>query len=240
MDNNMIVYKITNLLNSKIYIGCTTKDIHKRFYQHFAHRKGNTVIGKAFIKYGRDNFIIEELEKCDSRENMFDREKYWIEKLKSNENGYNLTNGGDCGPIKMGDENWNYSKKNLYLSKLCSERKGKSYEELYGIDKANEIKQKISEVAEKRRWADETKVKMSESRKKAWDDGKYTNIGEVISKAKQGKISSKRIKIKCLNNGEIYDSYTEAAQKLNLKKGNVSNVVNKKYCHTKGFVFEKI
>lgn len=96
----MIIYKITNLINNKIYIGKTTKSIANRFRSHLKNAKNkiNRYLYDAMNKYGYENFTIEEIETVkDAIGN--DREIYWIAFYKSNEKefGYNMTIGGDGG-----------------------------------------------------------------------------------------------------------------------------------------------
>lgn len=95
------IYKITNLINNKIYIGQSI-DIEKRYKNHIyfsknpSSREYNTPIHAALRYYGENNFKIEILEKC-KKEELDEREIYYINKFSSNnrEIGYNLTNGGD-------------------------------------------------------------------------------------------------------------------------------------------------
>lgn len=92
------IYKITNLVNQKIYVGKTTKTIEERWKTHWADAQRvdirNRPLYKAFNKYGKDNFKIECLEEC-SIDMLDDRETYWIEHLGSFKYGYNATIGGD-------------------------------------------------------------------------------------------------------------------------------------------------
>ena len=75
------IYKITNTINQKCYVGQTVKTLEKRFSQH----KNNytkpyfqqIVLYKAFKKYGIENFTFEEVEEV-SNELLDEREKYWI------------------------------------------------------------------------------------------------------------------------------------------------------------------
>lgn len=94
------IYKITNIINGKSYIGQTIQDVKNRFYQHCATKCNravlNMVIHKAIKKYGKSNFIIEVIEETDST-NLNDREKYWIKYYDSYNNGYNSTEGGQEG-----------------------------------------------------------------------------------------------------------------------------------------------
>lgn len=87
-----IIYRITNVVNSKFYIGKTSKTVQERFQRHcYNHQKQNTYLYKAMRKYGVENFICEVLEETD---NPNDREIYWIQTLQPH---YNMTLGGDGG-----------------------------------------------------------------------------------------------------------------------------------------------
>jgi len=86
----MEIYKITNLINNKIYIGKdATSD--KNYYG------SGVYIKKAILKYGKSNFTKEVIDKCDNYEELSIKEKYWIGFYKKSENLYNLTDGGDGG-----------------------------------------------------------------------------------------------------------------------------------------------
>ena len=93
------IYKITNRVNDKIYIGKTYLNPDQRFKQHCNEskksEKKNRPLYSAMNKYGVENFIIETIEETDSPE---EREKYWIEYFGSFKNGYNATIGGDGRP----------------------------------------------------------------------------------------------------------------------------------------------
>lgn len=91
------IYKITNKINNKLYIGKTIQTVGRRFTEHKRDSKTkNTYLYYAMRKYGIDNFYIETIEEVPNQE-LNNREKYWISFYKSNysENGYNLTAGGD-------------------------------------------------------------------------------------------------------------------------------------------------
>ena len=87
------VYCITNLINNKKYIGITSRNIKIRFQEHCSHKR--TLIYNAVQKYGKENFKIETLEKNISKEEIDDRERYFIKKYNTLvPNGYNLSTGG--------------------------------------------------------------------------------------------------------------------------------------------------
>ena len=127
------IYKITNKINGKSYIGQTIQNVKERFYQHCATKCSqailNMVIHKAINKYGKSNFTIEVIEEVESA-NLNDRERYWIRYYDSYNNGYNSTEGGQDG-IKLF--------KNLDTESIVREYKsGKSLREigrLFNVDK---------------------------------------------------------------------------------------------------------
>ena len=91
----MFVYKITNLLNGKIYIGQTTRNIKERWRSHCNRKDSKSAITNAIKKYGKENFKLEIVEKV-SIKNIDKRETYWIRKLNTiAPNGYNLESGGN-------------------------------------------------------------------------------------------------------------------------------------------------
>jgi len=94
MSNNIVgIYKVTNLINQKFYIGMS-KNIFKRWKVHKnLKRKLKTYFDFALLKYGTENFKFEIIEECES-ENINEKEIYWIAKLKPE---YNLTKGGTGG-----------------------------------------------------------------------------------------------------------------------------------------------
>lgn len=99
-ENIGYIYKITNKINGKVYIGQTRKSIKQRWNEHKSTSKSpnkqgyNYPLYRAFRKYGIENFEIEEIEKCFF-EKLNEREIYWINYYNSYKKGYNQTLGGD-------------------------------------------------------------------------------------------------------------------------------------------------
>lgn len=90
----MILYKITNSINGKVYVGQTVRTLEERIAEH--KRKSHTIIGKAIKKYGAENFTIELLKEASSIEELNDLEISWISQCNSLiPNGYNQCFGGD-------------------------------------------------------------------------------------------------------------------------------------------------
>jgi len=120
------IYKVTNKINKKFYIG-KSKDIEKRWYGyktfHGQHKRDSYFL-RALQKYGPDEFIFEVIEEC-SLENLNEREKFWIEKLqaRNQEIGYNMRQGGDGGDTS---KFINYSKVSKSIKKAYKEGRLKS------------------------------------------------------------------------------------------------------------------
>ena len=118
-----VIYKITNKINGKFYIGKTILTEPQRWQQHLYYAQNNQgekdcpYLCNAILKYGKENFIREIIEETDNS-NLLEREKFWIKKLDATNPsiGYNISNGGD-GNQKFEDEEilqyYNNSNQNL-------------------------------------------------------------------------------------------------------------------------------
>ena len=88
------IYKITNKLNNKSYIGQTGNTIKDRMKKHYSNAKvAKTGIDCAIGKYGRENFIVEEICSCDNSQ-LNELERYYIQYYNTYNDGYNQTIGG--------------------------------------------------------------------------------------------------------------------------------------------------
>lgn len=93
------IYKITNKINGKSYIGQSVF-IERRWKNEKSaafnslDNEYNCSRSKAFRKYGLDNFIFEVIEECDKNK-LNEREIYWINYYNSYYDGYNETLGGE-------------------------------------------------------------------------------------------------------------------------------------------------
>ena len=74
-----IVYKITNKLNGKVYIGQTTEGIEKRWKRHCGYQiNDGTYFHNAIKKYGAENFTIEIIDKAKNQEELNELEFFYI------------------------------------------------------------------------------------------------------------------------------------------------------------------
>lgn len=98
LEISMVVYKTTNLINGKIYVGQDSKNNPE-------YLGSGTIIKRAIKKYGKENFKKEILHFCKNKAEMDEKERYWIERLNTIKEGYNITGGGDgCLGCKQSDE----------------------------------------------------------------------------------------------------------------------------------------
>lgn len=92
------IYKITNKINGKSYIGQSV-DIERRWRNHKQYYKQKECVNykyalySAFRKYGIENFDFQIIEECD-KDSLNDREIYWIDYYDTFKKGYNNTKGG--------------------------------------------------------------------------------------------------------------------------------------------------
>ena len=116
-----LVYKITNKINNKIYIGQTTETIEKRFKRHCGYQlQDNTYIHRAIKKYGKNNFYIEKIDEAKNQQELNEKELYWIKYYQSDKKGYNLKSTiGKCG----GDTLSNHKNIDIIKQKISESKK---------------------------------------------------------------------------------------------------------------------
>lgn len=126
----MIIYKTTNLINKKIYVGQDSKNDPD-------YLGSGKAIKRAIKKYSKTNFIKEIIENCNDKDELNEREIYWINELNSTNRkiGYNISKGGAEGDREAG---FKIAKQGVY----------NYWVEKFGVDVANEKlkeqKQKLS------------------------------------------------------------------------------------------------
>lgn len=143
----MLIYKITNNINNKVYIGQTIKKIEIRWEEHkrnsIYRNNGNEKFKRSKLyssmnKYGLENFSIEIIEHVKEKIKMDEREIFWIKFYDSFNNGLNLTLGGESGCL--------------------------------GYKHTKEAKEKISQNNRTRKITEETKKRISELAKIRYND----------------------------------------------------------------------
>jgi group I intron endonuclease len=200
-----IIYTITNLKNSKIYVGSTIRSFYERRNSHKSSLRNKTHVNRhlqrAFNKHGEDSFLFEILEECNI-EYCRAQEQYWINILNvTNRNfGYNILSvPGSRQNVKHTKETKNKISKG-HIGKIVTEK--------------TKAKMKIA--------SKERLIKYAE---------KYKNFGGRPSDAGIIKIRealSKKVYKYDLNDNfiEEYNSVTEAVLLNNINKNNLSNIAD--------------
>lgn len=138
--NDIGIYKIVNLVNGKVYVGQTKERFQRRYWLHqWKLRNGshdNSYLQRAWDKYGEENFSFEIIEIL-SKEEIDEREKYWIAYHRETTGCYSIQDGGQ--PENLGN----------YVSAESRKRTGE-------LNRQRLLGSKLS---------DSTKKKMSDSRK---------------------------------------------------------------------------
>lgn len=177
----MVIYKITNKVNGKIYIGQTVRSMKVRLMEHKRPSK-NSLLAKSMRRYGIENFKVELIDEAYTIEELNNKEIYYIKKFNCiYPNGYNLCCGGG------NTEGYKYT--SIARSKMSSSRKGKYTGEnnhFYG-----------------KKHTEETKKKMKDAFK---DKEFYAKRCEHLSKVRY--IGGKRVRN--IDTGEIFDTIKDA------------------------------
>lgn len=161
------IYKITNTINGKIYIGKhSTDDLNDNYMG------SGVLLSKAKKKYGIENFSKEYIAFCDNEDTLNWMERFYIRKFNARQSniGYNLTDGGEGS-----------------LGRIISEETRKK---LRGLHHSEEARKKISEAHKGKTLSEEQKRKISESRKgkSPWNKGKKNCYSEQqIQHIKEGQ-----------------------------------------------------
>ena len=176
------IYKVTNIVNRNEYVGFTSTTPHIRFIGHLSEAKANTnyKFHNALNKYGRENFVIETLYESNDRDFTLNiMEPYFIKFYNTyrTNHGYNMTQGGDSGPICKGKDNGMYNKKHSVTSLALMSKNRK------GLTAGDKNPSKRPEVREK--------LKLTSAGK---NNGMYNKTHSAEAKRKIGIASSLRNK----------------------------------------------
>jgi group I intron endonuclease len=174
----MIIYKTTNLVNGKIYVG---QDKNNNPYYY-----GSGKLLKAAVKkYGQKNFKKEILEECYTLQELNEKEIYWIKTLNSVDKtiGYNISDGSKEGDRKLGQEILRRGRYKYWLEKFGKAEADRRYEEWKikisqyqqckiksGWKHSDDTKKKISESSKGRKCSVETKQKLRKPKPNGFSD----------------------------------------------------------------------
>lgn len=204
------IYITENLVNGKKYIGQkkSTKFLNERYLGSGA------ILHKAIQKYGKENFKVTMICECNSKEELDDKEVYYIKlyDAQNNPNFYNLTRGGESGlggPKFKGHKHTEESRrlisesikgeKNPFYGKHHTEETKAHMKEMAKFRKpvSEETRQKLSKIRKGRKFTEEHRRKISEAQK----GEKGNNWGKTLSVETKNKISTTMSNKVWMNNG---------------------------------------
>jgi len=214
----MIIYKTTNLINGKFYVG---KDERNK-----PDYLGSGInLNRAIKKYGIENFIKETIEVCSTKEELNEREKYWIKETKSQEIGYNIAEGGSGGNTYTEETRQRISKKfkgrkvdpkTIEKTKKTREKRKRENPDAYKIsEKQREI---LSKIHKGKVHPEEWKRNHSEKMKELYHSGDIQFFGMEKRDTKGYKHSPEAIeKIRQKNIGR--KASVETRRKMSISNG---------------------
>lgn len=224
----MLIYKITNLVNNKIYIG-------KQENLNESYMGSGLLITRAIKKYGKENFSKEIICKCKTSDELNQKEIYWINKMKSTEKsiGYNITKGGDGG-----DTLSNHPNKEKIIKQINITRRNRGIgvgpkNHNYGKKLSEETKKKISNKNK------ELYAKGIIPRQRMTPDGKR-RLAEymkehIYTKTPAGKIKNKENNLGSKNpNANFYEFISPEGKIIEVKGG------IKAFCDKHNLPYKKI
>lgn len=110
----MVIYKTTNLINGKFYVGKDEKN-------NSEYLGSGKILRLAIKKNGVENFKKEIIENCKTREELNEREKHWINILSATTLGYNIADGGTGGKTKFNTIHvYQYNKDGSFIKEWVS------------------------------------------------------------------------------------------------------------------------
>lgn len=234
----MIIYKITNKINGKVYIGQTICSLKTRWRQH-CNTDIPTAIHSAIKKYGRDMFTVEQIDTACDRDELDVKEVYWIKFYNSlSPNGYNLETGGNKNHIVSEETRRKIIEANKGR-KHSEETKRKMSESLK--HPSEETRRKISEALKNRKWSEESRRKISEAHKgKKLSEEHKRKLSEIKRGKYIGANHSQAKKVICIETKLVYSTIKEAGECIGINFKNISEVCRGKRNTAGGFHWEYV
>lgn len=221
------IYLTTNLVNGKKYIGQHKGELNDSYLGSSLH------LLNAINKYGKENFKKEILEICNSKEELDEREKYYIALYNAveDENYYNRSEGG------TGGDGWKACKKWVQENPEEAQKiYQKNYQRLVKWRQENpkEYREKvIKPLVEngKKYWEEHPEerkelMKKVNLKKEEWQKLHQEEHQKQIDEwRKKGSITNSK-KVRCINTGEIFESLSAAARAYNVAQPNIGRVLS--------------
>jgi group I intron endonuclease len=224
------IYKITNRINGKFYIG-QSNNIERRFMEHKTPHGTITSIKLAIKKYGKENFLFEILEECKLEE-LDAKEVFWIETLKPQ---YNRCSGGmGARNHFVSDELKEHLRKQSlkYWQKLDESEKRKRIERMHSkrptIIVTDDMKRKLRKANTGKKQTVETIEKRKATIQRMKENGYVqTNAGH-------------RKRVVCVETNQIFESVKDAGNYFSVHPSSITGVLKGKYKTCKGKHFKYV
>ena len=217
-----IIYSYTNLINGKQYIGQTINP-KQRFAQHKSSafnvndKEYNSLLHRAFRKYGYENFQYRVLAESDEIDILNELEIALIKKYNTKTpNGYNIEDGGrNCKKSQTDEQKRKLMEAHASLTK-------EEVIELRMAYKNNESPKKIYDEKYKDRLHYNSFLNI-------WSGRRYSSImPEVIQNGRRTKLTADIVKQIRKDKENLNLSYQQLATKYNISKSTVSDIVKKR------------
>lgn len=235
MQINGKIYKITNLINGKVYIGQTVRSIEKRWKEHY-NNPSCRILFSAICKYGKKNFKIQQVDSSNDINDLNKKEQEYIEMYNSlSPFGYNIREGGNGKFVdEISKQKMSKSQKKLNKKPFRKHPRAKKV-----INKeTGKIYNSLKEVCLKYNLNYSTLRSKLQGQNGNDTPFSYLYNGKLKKYIGSGK--NQGTAIICLNTGKKFKTIKEAANVLNLPASSISAMVNNKLKNVKGFIFQKI
>lgn len=236
----MVIYKITNKVNNKVYIGQTIEyEERVRHHKQTAFRKNSKEkdrpLYRAIRKYGVDNFYFEIIDSANNIDELNEKEIYWIDYYDScvdSNKGYNLDKGGKngnkseatkrkIGQVQIGKLNHAYGKRGgdcHNAKRVVNITKNKIYPSI--LDCA------VEEYGDKKYLKQISKVCDPKSNRQTYKGNIYRVLdldGNIIEKQNAQPVNEafKEVKVIDLISGKVFNTISETARYFNISDGMV-------------------
>lgn len=231
-----VIYKITNKINNKIYIGQTTNSVESRWRSHCCFKKNKTAISMAIKKYGKNNFDIEIIDGATNQAELNYKEFILIHINNSlAPNGYNLKKGGHQGG-KWGRE----MREKMFLAGFFEPREPWNKNKKMPPPSLETRMARSRAMKGRKPWNTGIKMTLNQklktsnaNKKRIKERGAHKNSLIAIKEAAQKKQKA----IVCQISGVRFYSVSEAAIAIGTSTSNICKNLKGKISFVKGFDF---
>lgn len=233
-----LIYKYTNLITNKIYIGQTSTSLKERSQSNGSNYKGCPLFYSAIKKYGWDSFSADILDEVDTQEEANKLEEYYIKYFNSTDRnvGYNIAPGGGAGVMSEGTR--------LKISKSAKERyRDKTKNPMYGkkhsiesLEKMRNVKIGSNNPMYGSTWTEAQRLRCGTK-------GKKLNLSDEAREALRQRFKKIGMEtglkpVRCIEDGIMFNSITEAASHYGVATSTLSGHLSGRQHSSAGKHFE--